>query len=108
MSRRVSQEEHRLHVDLSLEGREAHARYVVEDRQKDSRLWNQAHGVVSLDRRSPGDLALKRFARSDHADIRAGRRLFSHDRHGHFDNWSVRTQIRCFTARRYRSWAAAT
>src|SRR2546421_13094668 len=61
MSRRVSQEEHRLHVDLSLEGREAHARYVVRDRQKDSRLWNQAHGVVSLDRRSPGDLALKRF-----------------------------------------------
>src|SRR5439155_20148115 len=75
MSRRVSQEEHRLHADLSFEGREAHARSVVEDRQRDSRLWNQAHGGVSLDRRSPGDLALKRFARSDHADIRAGRRL---------------------------------
>src|SRR5207249_1742389 len=71
MSRRVGQEEHRLHVDLSLEGREAHARDVVEDCKKDSGLGNQAHGVVSLDRRSSGGLALKPFAGSDHADIRA-------------------------------------
>src|SRR5437899_4446018 len=108
MSRRVGQEEHRLHVDLSFEGREAHARHVVEDRKKDSSLGNQAHGVVALDRWKSGRLASKPFAGSDDADIRAGRRLLPHDRHGRSNNWSVRTQIRCFTARKYRSWAAAT
>src|SRR2546422_11082743 len=85
MSCRVRQEEHRLHVDLSLEAREAHTRYVVEYSKKDSRLWNQAHGVISEDRRSPGGLALKTFARSDHANIRACRRLFPHDRPCHLE-----------------------
>src|SRR5438128_3028185 len=85
MSRWVSQEEHRLHVDLSVESREAHARDVVEYRKKDSSLGDQAYGVVSLDRRKPGRLTLKPFAGSDHADIPAGGRLFPHDRHGRFE-----------------------
>src|SRR5881409_2497569 len=80
MSRWVGQEQHRLHVNLSVDAGEAHPRDVVEHRQEDSSPRDQAHGIVPLDRREAGDLAFESFAGADDADIGAHRGLFPQNR----------------------------
>src|SRR2546422_9429786 len=80
MSRWVGQEQHRLHVNLSVDAGEAHPRDVVEHRQEDSSPRDQAHGIVPLDRREAGGLAVESLARADDADIDAPPGLFPPDR----------------------------